>query len=169
MSNDAPVNPTAKTLLTDFGKPIDRKEANTIIEKYTAIMETVQEQLGPAFKAARSKQSEKSNAEKLLLSGYNGYIFTKALVQRFFDNGDSEEKAEFLLVLVGAHPTDDGEFKEGEPTVLLVGCNRVEKDDKITFTSLDIPQPADEHPPHQFFPELPLREHGNAISFVLEK
>ena len=90
-------------------------------------------------------------------SGYNGYIFDRDLVTRFF--GD----AQYLLVLVGAAP-------DGIPTVLVAGC--VDGDDEDTFKSLNIENPASEHPPKQFtasFPPAAIKSEGQyEIVFKIE-
>lgn len=147
----------------EFGRAIGRDEANSILSKYTGIMEEAKAQLAPVM----SKAMGLAPAERLLFSGYNGFIFSRELIERFFHDKDASKHAEYLVVLLGAHPKDADGFKEGEPTVLVVGCNRFEEKGKVTFRSTGLAEPADEHPPHQFFPEVPFR--GNDMEFTLTR
>lgn len=103
-----------------------------------------------SFMSMSTSQTATSDTLRYYGSPYNGFVFSKELIERFF-TGDPNDtinpgaKADYLIVLMGAQPADDMSFKEGNPTVVLVACNFDEVAKK--FIPLDIEFPASEHPP----------------------
>lgn len=138
-----------------FGGKISLKYANAMIEEAinlnTMIVRTVQSP--PGDTDLRDRATVMNNET------YNAFIFTKDLIMRFFDGSEKDDSgnprsANFLMVLLGAHPHDCGEFKAGSPTVMTVGCERkiinpggVDGDEEVRFYPLGIAQPANEYPP----------------------
>ncbi|RBL92388.1 hypothetical protein [Chitinophaga flava] len=66
------------------------------------------------------------------------------------------KNAEYLMVVMGAHPENDGGFKKGDPTVMLVPCNHEnikEQDASGRTIKMSFPDTGDddpiglEHPP----------------------
>ena len=78
----------------------------------------------------------------------NGYLFDcKTLVKFLTDSG-----ADNLLVLLAAHDKNDGSFKLGDPTVMLVPCQNIMEDINTQEVSVTAIKGANakvalEHPP----------------------
>jgi hypothetical protein len=111
---------------------------------------------------------------------YNAFIFTKDLIMRFFDGSEKDESgnprsSNFLMVLLGAHPYDTGDFKAGSPTVMTVGCERkiinpggVDGNEEVRFYPLGIAYPANEYPPKMVVTQLDGgEEKAQRISYFL--
>jgi hypothetical protein len=153
----------------EFGKPIGRDMANTLIEKHKVIKSEVMDFLKFNLEFAR-----KDLAHRHLTKDYNAFIFDKEQVLRFFNIDPSSipnDSADCLMVILGAHDKTDIigslQVQEGEPTVLLAGCKR--QSDGSFFT-LNIPEPASEHPPQRVIASLPPKEdrlNSNSIKFNL--
>lgn len=105
---------------------------------------------------------------------YNAFVFSKDLIMRFFDGSetdkfDNPQSSNFLLVILGAHPKEVGDFKAGSFTVLTAGCVRkvekviVEGEEKevTKFYPLDIDYPANEYPPQSVITSLVSDKDGN--------
>ena len=145
----------------EYGRQISAQEAETIMFAREAIVNECRDNLIHMF-----NEEGNNKAERYYGSKFNGFIFSRDLVQRFFE--EDKNKEIYLVVLLGAHPQKDHPFEEGDPTVMLVGCTKkVDADGKISFQSLGLAKPANEHPPRTFFPKFPLVE-STTIEFFVE-
>lgn len=126
------------------GTPIGRTEAEGLVQASHSI-KTLHDGYVQGVLTGARKPTEAIN---FYGSGYNGYIFDKQLVERFFPD------AQYLLVLIGALPKKQNpDGSEGMPTVLLAGC--VDGPTEGTFKTLNITNPASQHPPKQFLADFP--------------
>lgn len=154
--------------LTDgnsFGEKISLDEANDLVKEYVALDKVTKRVVD-----APEGSLLKVKAEEMSSKSYNAFIFTKDLIMRFFDGSESDEfgnpkSSNFLMVVLGAHPTKKGDFEAGSFTVLTAGCERIiEKDAKgnptVKFYPLNILQPANEYPPHYVMPVLKEEKDG---------
>lgn len=135
-----------------YGKKIDLVEANSLIKEFQ-VLDAI------TTKVIKSDAPDelKIKAVEMNSKSYNAFIFTKDLIQRFFDNSEKDQNgnpvsADYLMVLLGAHPNEVGDFKKGSFTVLTVGCIKKEEPNSKSplgdiFFPLGIPQPANEYPP----------------------
>lgn len=136
------------------GREIPRDEAEDLVEKGYDI-KSRNDSLIRGIIIGASLSPEVRN---FYASSFNGYVFDRRLVERFFPD------ANYLLVLQGAS-------SDGIPTVLLTGC--IDGDTEGSYKTLPIPQPASQHPPKQFIAEFPESmsedEDKYQISFKLVK
>jgi len=135
-----------------YGKAISLKEANAIIGEYKKLNKIVKREIPNTLKG-----EERLIAEEFSNGNYNAFIFSKELVLRFFNDNNDDENADFLLVLLGAHPKDlaqSDDFKPGSFTVVTTGCKKVVEDEKILFRTLKIKDPGNEYPPKKMMAKL---------------
>ena len=136
-----------------FGTPIDRQTAQGYIDNFirvdTALKDQVLPQVTSTIKVGPLTPVQPGEINNLFGSGYNGFMFSRDSLNRFFNEG-----AEFLLVLLGAKQVT------GYPTIVLVGCN---PDGEGGYVSLKDPLPATEQPPRMVVPEIPME--GDRLSF----
>src|SRR5690349_9623982 len=96
-----------------YGEPISAVEANDLISLHRSLKQTL-DKIFDNFSAFPT-----SAVKNFATSKFNGFIFSKELITRFFPpDGD----ADYLLVVSGAHLKDDGDFKIGSPTIISAGC-----------------------------------------------
>jgi hypothetical protein len=99
-----------------------------------------------------------TDAEKYFNSDVNAFIFSEETITRFFKESETGGKpAKYLMVLLAAkyNGTD-----KSNPTVVLAGVNdHPTKAD--AYVSLDIPDPATEHPPVKASYEFPGPDKAN--------
>ena len=143
----------------EYGKEITLQEGEVIIDLHRKIKKRVNQKIKELL-----EDTKNDDAKKLFTSEYNAFIFSRKLVERFFkgDAGakDPNEEAEYLMVILGAHPKDDEPFEKNDPTVVMVGCNRKEVNGEITFVSLGRAKPANEHPPQIVIEDIPFEKDG---------
>ncbi|MBV8253306.1 MAG: hypothetical protein JO154_11920 [Chitinophaga sp.] len=58
------------------------------------------------------------------LSKTNGFLFSKEELQKLLDSG-----ASYYMVIAGAHPEKTEQFEKGDPTVMVIPCRLLTKDD----------------------------------------
>lgn len=135
---------------TKFGKAISKEDAQKCMDGYSAILETFRSEIFPRLGTAQDGPI--ADAETFYKTKYNAFVFSKDLVTRFFD---SNANAQYLMAIMGAHPTNDPSenLAKNTPTVILVG---VTMDASGKFTSVQLPLPATEHPPQLVQSVFPL-------------
>jgi hypothetical protein len=131
------------------GRKISRSDANELVEKGAKI----KKENDGVVKGIMIGAGFPTDVRNFYASTFNGYIFDKDLVDRFFP------AARYLLVLQAAS-------SDGTPTVLLAGCN--DGDESGSFKTLAIEEPASQHPPKQFMAEFPLAAAGDERSYEIK-
>lgn len=125
-------------------QPITNSQAADILETRTTITDEL--------------HSATMNAAKQLGATYEHYVQGKqnAFLFDLQQLIHMAKNAEYLMVVMGAHPQDDGGFKKGDPTVMLVPCNHEnikEQDASGKTIKMSFPDTGDddpiglEHPP----------------------
>lgn len=135
-----------------YGKAISLEEANAIIGEYGKLDKIVKREIPNTLKG-----EERTMAEEFSEGNYNAFIFSKELILRFFDDQDNGKDADFLVVLLGAHPKElaqSDDFKHGSFTVVTTGCKKVIEDEKVLFRTLKSKDPANEYPPKKLMSKL---------------
>jgi len=141
-----------------FGKKISLADADSMIKEYLQIQDITQRTV-----LTSSINNPKYSLDDLKKAAFlieeedkkNAFVFDLNLIKRFFDGTEKDKqtgeivKANFLVVLLGAHPTQSEingvKFEAGSLTVLTVGCNKDDNSDH--FIPLNIDEPANEWPP----------------------
>ncbi|AYB32180.1 hypothetical protein [Chryseolinea soli] len=155
-----------------YGEKILLADANKMIKEFIDLNAiTVKSVKQDGGQGINIEPSRRTRAVELNGNRCNAFIFSKDLIMRFFDGGEEDEfgnprSANFLMVILGAHTEDvvrDGqEFKAGSFTVLTAGCERrvvkVNDEDRVGFYALNIPEAANEYPPHQVVLQLEPKE-----------
>ncbi len=140
------------------GQPITLTDAESMIEEYLQIQQITQ-------KCITSDAVTKYSHDALKRAGVlideednkNAFLFDRSLIERFFSGEEKDKltgestKADYLLVVIGAHPKDDIvdniNFKAGSLTVITVGCIKDAQNPNI-LRAINIDKPANEWPPH---------------------
>jgi hypothetical protein len=144
------------------GTPITIPEAQVILDKQleiTALFKPVLKVLTPPYGTALSNY---------YTGDMNAFIFDRGIIEKLL----KQPGVENLMIVLGAHPKPDGNFKEGDPTVILIGCNEpVNANEQrpgeppVEFKVVAGTM-ASEHPPYQVVGKLePFT--GNQITFTL--
>ncbi len=94
--------------------------------------------------------------------GANAYVFSKDDFLRFFDGDSNAEtggtgKADFIMILVGAHSVDSSPYSKGNQAIMIAGCNRESADSTIYTTMKDWKMPVTEHPPMKVVENVPVK------------
>jgi hypothetical protein len=141
-----------------FGKPISREEAQKCINQYFEIITALTKNV-----LSNESIQQFENVQTFFQGGYNGFIFDRSLVTRFFEGNAN---AQYLVVLLGAQASTDekAHLLKNSPTVILVGCNRT-KEGK--FVSVLGDNPGTEHPPFRIFSVMPIE--GNNMVFGIDQ
>jgi len=151
---------STKTLPQEgFGTPIDRATAQAYIDNFKRLKDALSVNVlpkltGQDLPVPNHLSAKPGEVKNLFGSDYNGFMFGKEAVNRFFELG-----ADFLLVLLGAKQDT------GFPTIVLVGCNQ--DSDGVTFHSLKIDNVATEQPPKLVVPIVPLAP-DKSLSFTIQ-
>lgn len=152
-----------------LGKKITLKEANGMVQLHKKLSDIVEMTLKPNATMQADPENLAAKAQVLISKKYNAFIFTKDLIQRFFDGSETDSDgnphcANYLMVLLGAHPIEKEGFDAGSFTVLTVGCRKettIERDKEVVkYYPLSIPEPANEYPPTAVVELLGEREVG---------
>lgn len=147
---------------TQSGKPISKQEAEVILQKRSSIMndtDMVMPGICQLFgkKIAGNYYSAKANA----------FIFDKQLIEDLLkpkkDLTGANVQADCVVVILGAQPIADvtSGVKEGDPTVIVTACNL----SGSKLTSLNITDPAVEHPPTILIQTFPVAGGSNSLFF----
>lgn len=146
-------------MTTKNGRTITKKEAETYLDAYNQTIEGLRKELLPDLDRRNFPTASTNAARSFLSSKYNAFVFDKELVTRFFED---KNDAKYLVVLLGVHTEADASvnIKKGDATVILLGCIKNESD---KFQSLQIAEPASEHPPKVFFVEVPWTDDGTIV------
>jgi hypothetical protein len=141
------------------GRKISRKDAQLYMNNYKKVIKKVKEEVLPKL-----PEPGFEDVKYFFKEGYNGFVFDKELVTRFFETGG----ADCLVVLLGARMRDgapSGTPNQELPTIVLVGCK---KDGEKFKSVLKDDEVASEHPPYDVYPDLPLVE-GGGFTFTIKK
>jgi hypothetical protein len=154
-------------MLTDSGREISRDDAEKLLDHRTDLKKSFDLMLGDLLTNLPSGPLKQYATSKA-----NGYLFSKKLIQRFFD---SPANCEYLLVILAAHNEQDGEFKIGDPTVVVAGVKKAPaamqmQGEETVYQSMsdDDGNPANEHPPAKIltdFPGAPPLESSDKLYF----
>lgn len=106
------------------GEKISLVEANKMIAEFKRLDSKIIKSIDPTV----NESHEKEKLGEFKVREYNAFIFHRNLIDRFFDGSETDAngnsvKAQYLMVLLGAHPEKKGDFKAGSFTVLTAGCN----------------------------------------------
>jgi len=151
-----------------YGKIISAKEAQEYFTQYSKSKEGTNHQ-NKIFKKLPPNTSQIPNVKNNdLANAYSGcqintFIFSKEIILQLLETPDSSGKtADFLAVHFAAKlPTDVDNGKEGEPTIVVLGCRQPEAN-KETFSSMSNQSSAAEHPGGvTTFNYQPLGLHGD--------
>ena len=135
---------------TGFGTPIDRAAAQAYVDNFIRIDAGLKQDVLPTVDkpilVMGLSPVQPSEVHNLFGQNFNGFMFDKEAVDRFFDKG-----ANYLLVLLGAKP-------DGSATIVLVGCDRKPDEPGGTFVSVFDDLVATEQPPRLIVPKVPLAD-----------
>lgn len=111
-------------------------------------MQEISRVLDPVFALLPVEQKE------FCTSRSNTFLFSKELIMRFFQE---PHNADCLMVILAAHPTNDNDFKAGQPTVITAGCKLKEtkEDGTRVYETTNDDKPANEHPPADTIIDFP--------------
>lgn len=142
-----------------YGKPISGEEAQKCMDQYFEIMTALKENV-----LSNESVLEFNNVQTFFQGGYNGFIFDRSLVTRFFEGNAN---AQYLVVLLGAQPATDekAHLPKNSPTVILVGCNKTTEGRFVSVLGDD--KPGTEHPPFRIFTVMPIE--GNKMTFSISQ
>ncbi len=148
----------------NYGQEITIGEANKIIRDHQDLNRMCEEIIKPCVSNDVKDNSDKltPRMKEFLKRENNTFIFHKDLITRFFDNEDKSLNAEYLVIVLGAHPKEmvqTKDFKDGSFTVVTAGCN-LKKDEKgvLSLQTLKLDKPANEYPPKMTSAELIIEE-----------
>lgn len=116
----------------EFGRQISLQVAEKIIDEHTELDTKVVKGIDPGI-----KPDELSRVKKFLSRENNAFVFSKKLITRFFEPGSD---ANYLLVIVGAHPEDepDPNFPPGSFTVVTMGCvGEVASEGELSLSAIE--------------------------------
>jgi hypothetical protein len=151
-----------------YGETISLKDANEMIEEFISLSELTHKSIKPGSDGRVDPERIK-RAEVLNSSNYNAFIFSRDLIQRFFDGTEKDKfnnpkTSNYLMVILGAHRKEKKSCKAGSFTVLTAGCERrIEKVDgkmEVKFFPLNILKPATEYPPFRAIPKFGDEKEG---------
>jgi len=134
---------------TIYGKPISAEEAQGCMDNYGTIIKTVDD--NGIITGITATDSKATAVKHYFSKKHNAFVFSKEMVTRFFTD---TANADYLVVILGAQPKADAanSISKNDPTLILVGCTL---DETGVFHSLDMTDPASEHPPESVIPTFP--------------
>lgn len=138
------------------GVPRTAADAQKYINMQISVKKFLQENILTSIPAADFVSNQlMKDTNTFFDSDANAFIFDKTTVMRYFQPDDKNAPtAEYLMVILGTKYKDDDE--KGNPTIILAGVNEDKsKPGTNTFLSLNIKDPATEHPPRQTISNFP--------------
>lgn len=155
---------------SSYGKEISLEEANMMIEEYRQLDAITSK----TVKGDQLDAELSAKANVLINKTYNAFVFKKDLIMRFFDGSETDESgnpesANYIMVILGAHPTKTETHEAGSFTVLTAGCRIDESTEGETrFYPLNIKSPANEYPPTAVITKLGDEKEGQKmVSYFL--
>lgn len=149
---------------TTAGKPITADQADKYLKKQVGIREALQKIAGFKDPSELPPGTEKDVAT-FYSSDVNAFIFSKELIQRFFEpdpKSQTAETANFLMIILGAKY--EGELI-GRPTVVVAGVNKDE--DNKCYHALNITYAGDEQPPTAELLRFPAADGCDPVQFQI--
>ncbi|MGC4232504.1 MAG: hypothetical protein QM594_05940 [Niabella sp.] len=148
------------------GKPISINHAKRLAENFSVLFTSTSELIQDISKRDPriQKYFEKISSNKQ----YSAFVFDRKLVERFF--AFSEDEVDTLLVINGVYEKidpDDDIKRQGEPTVILVGCKK-EKTEEIDAGGVRR-ELTKYNPIKKSRLDLPATEHPNFTATTIEE
>ncbi len=132
-----------------MGKLIDATEAQLTLDKRTNMASKMQSAHSFVNNLINEPACKNYYADQI-----NGYLFERKELLDFLQNGH----ATHVVIVMGAHLADEGNFKEGDPTVMVLKTT-IPEDDKAAKNGtlraqVDGTTVALEHPPGQMITSI---------------
>ncbi|EOR96341.1 hypothetical protein ADIARSV_0487 [Arcticibacter svalbardensis MN12-7] len=132
----------------EYGQWISQPDAEKCRAQYTEVLKCVKNRAFPKGEIEAELPDDDDEIKKLkkfYKNGYNGFIFSRDNILKLFTDAKTPE---YLVIMLGSQIKTDSRFVEGEPTVVLIGCEKLpNKKEEETTEFKSLTNIRYEHPP----------------------
>ena len=133
----------------EFGKRVSVKDAEKYFKAHEDISNSIKSKT-PLFQAAANPGNDPIDLTAVYTnSPKNAFVFDKELVIKMLSEPDADgDTPDYLMIHFAAKFEDGDGFKNGDPTLVILGCRKGKDnaDKKISFLSMNLPTPGGEQP-----------------------